>query len=73
MLTRNLLVIILVVISSFSANAGWFNDQKAKIQNKFEEKLKDRVREKLDKYCFKLPIINYYLCPPVSPDWIDKI
>ncbi|MCV2503872.1 MAG: hypothetical protein N4Q30_07325 [Neisseriaceae bacterium] len=71
---RNLLFVTLLALSaSFYANAGWFSDKKDELKDSGKEEVKSQVTEQLDKYCLKLPAINYYICPPISPDWVDNI
>ncbi|QRN40927.1 MAG: hypothetical protein GKC53_01985 [Neisseriaceae bacterium] len=71
---KKLLVLVLLsMVTSFYSNAGWFGDKKDEIKNTGKQEVKYQVTQQLDKYCLKLPIINYYICPPINPDWIDNI
>ncbi|MBN3859348.1 hypothetical protein GKC56_02185 [Neisseriaceae bacterium PsAf] len=68
-----LALVLLSMTTSFYANAGWFSDRKDEIKDVGKQEVKVQLTAQLDKHCIKLPIINYYVCPPVTPDWIDEI
>lgn len=72
---KNKILLSLLLTFGFSGVAqaafwdSWFDNYK----DEGRDELKGQLTEQLDQYCLKVPYINYYLCPPISPDWLDNV